>query len=323
MGLDSVTEGVYRLLLTRADLGVLPIAQRLGVGEGEVRDALDRLVDLALLRQSVQNPGTLRAVSPEAGLQLLLQRQQSDLLRRQQEVLESQHAISRMVTEFADLRQGESTPLGERLVGVDAVVARLEEFAATTASSACALIPGALRSEVGVEASIRNDRTASARGVVIRTVFMDSVRNDALTHRYARALTDAGGEVRTVPTLPLRILLLDAKVALVPIDPADTSAGAVVLHGRGAVAALVALFEQTWDTACPFGADRPRDEVGLTRQERELLLLLAQGMTDEAAGKRLNISLRTVRRVMSDLMERLGARSRFEAGLRAGERGWL
>lgn len=46
-------------------------------------------------------------------------------------------------------------------------------------------------------------------------------------------------------------------------------------------------------------------------------------MTDETAGKRLGLSLRTVRRQMAGLMERLDATSRFEAGLKAAQRGWL
>jgi DNA-binding NarL/FixJ family response regulator len=57
--------------------------------------------------------------------------------------------------------------------------------------------------------------------------------------------------------------------------------------------------------------------------ECDLLILLAAGSTDETAAKRLGVSGRTVQRVMAELMERLGAASRFEAGLRAKERGWL
>jgi len=46
-------------------------------------------------------------------------------------------------------------------------------------------------------------------------------------------------------------------------------------------------------------------------------------MTDETAARRLGVSLRTVRRQMAALMERLCATSRFEAGLKAAQRGWL
>jgi DNA-binding NarL/FixJ family response regulator len=63
--------------------------------------------------------------------------------------------------------------------------------------------------------------------------------------------------------------------------------------------------------------------TGLTDMERELLTLLASGLTDEAAGERLGISLRTARRMMADLMARLDASSRFEAGLKAVKCGWL
>ncbi|MDJ0386171.1 hypothetical protein [Streptomyces sp. G-G2] len=46
-------------------------------------------------------------------------------------------------------------------------------------------------------------------------------------------------------------------------------------------------------------------------------------MTDEAAARRLGVSQRSVRRRMSALMERLHASSRFEAGLKAAQQGWL
>lgn len=51
--------------------------------------------------------------------------------------------------------------------------------------------------------------------------------------------------------------------------------------------------------------------------------MLAAGLTDEAAAKRLGVSLRTVRRIMAGLMDRLQASSRFEAGLKAAQKGWL
>ncbi|MFD0381692.1 LuxR C-terminal-related transcriptional regulator [Streptomyces stramineus] len=50
---------------------------------------------------------------------------------------------------------------------------------------------------------------------------------------------------------------------------------------------------------------------------------MAQGHTDESAAKQLHISPRTARRMMASLMDRLGARSRFEAGLKAARLGWL
>jgi len=56
---------------------------------------------------------------------------------------------------------------------------------------------------------------------------------------------------------------------------------------------------------------------------RALLALLAAGLTDEAIARSLGISLRTVQRRIHDLMETLGATTRFQAGMAARERGWV
>ncbi|MCM4081122.1 helix-turn-helix domain-containing protein [Paractinoplanes hotanensis] len=52
-----------------------------------------------------------------------------------------------------------------------------------------------------------------------------------------------------------------------------------------------------------------------------MLGLLATGLTDESVAARLGVSERTVRRTMAAVMARLGARSRFQAGLIAARQG--
>ncbi|MFJ8474036.1 hypothetical protein [Kitasatospora sp. NPDC094011] len=47
-----------------------------------------------------------------------------------------------------------------------------------------------------------------ARGVTMRTVYLDSVRKDRATVQHAEWLTGLGCEVRTAPALPLRMLAL-------------------------------------------------------------------------------------------------------------------
>jgi DNA-binding NarL/FixJ family response regulator len=96
-----------------------------------------------------------------------------------------------------------------------------------------------------------------------------------------------------------------------------------VLTGKGTLTALCALFESTWQSAKPLGQSPQRDAQGLSSQDHAVLDLLAQGHTDESIAKRMGVSPRTARRVANDLMERLGARSRFQAGVRAVQSGWL
>jgi DNA-binding CsgD family transcriptional regulator len=174
-----------------------------------------------------------------------------------------------------------------------------------------------------VEASRPLDLACEERGVRTRDIYLESVRNHPATMAYLRWLSEHNVRVRTVAALPLRMTVFDCKSALIPIDPQDSARGAVLTQSPGMVAALCALFEHTWRIAAPLGEERARDDSGLTGQEREVLNLLVQGHTDDSVARKLGVSVRTGRRITADLMERLGARSRFQAGARTVERGWL
>ncbi|MEU3062881.1 helix-turn-helix transcriptional regulator [Streptomyces subrutilus] len=324
LGLEPDVEAVYRGMITNCSGGVAELSALLGLTEAQVRNGLDKLVDLDLLRPSRDNPGALRLVSPELGLELLLRRQEEELARRQEELARSKATAAQVVSEFADLRPNTEIDGAERLVGMDAIQNRLEALAHGLTRECMAILPGGALSQTSLDASRPLDRRALARGIEMRSVYQDSARNDPSTISYARWLTEEGGQVRTSPLLPPRLLIFDHKVAVVPIDPTNSRLGALCTRAPGIVASLQTLFEQTWDSAIPLGADRPRtSHSGPSDGELELLRLLASGMTDEAAGKRLGVSLRTVRRQMSALMERLNASSRFEAGLKAAQQGWL
>ncbi|MFJ5552382.1 LuxR C-terminal-related transcriptional regulator [Streptomyces sp. NPDC093225] len=326
LGLDRTTEAAYRALLAHPEGSVTQLAEQLGVSESAVRDALDRLVDLRLLRASRDVQGSLRPVSPEHGLEMLLQRQEDELRRRRQELELSKAAAALAIAEYADLRTDVPAAASERLVGLDAIQAKLEVLARELTEECLAVMPGGAQSQASLDASRPLDEAALRRSVSLLTLYQDSARHDPATFAYARWMTEQGGMVRTCPTLPPRMLVFDRTVAVVPIDPADTRRGALCTREPGVVASLVALFEQTWQHAVPLGADRSQGTdagTGLTTAEQELLRLLAAGLTDEVAGRRLGISARSVRRQMAALMERLDASSRFEAGLKAAQRGWL
>lgn len=50
---------------------------------------------------------------------------------------------------------------------------------------------------------------------------------------------------------------------------------------------------------------------------------MSTGLKDEAAARRLSVSLRTYRRYVADIMTRLGVATRFQLGVRAAELGIL
>jgi sugar-specific transcriptional regulator TrmB/DNA-binding CsgD family transcriptional regulator len=321
LGLTKDADTIYRTMLAEPGLSVEGLGDRLGIPEARVRRGLDELVRFSLARESQDLPGRLRAVSPDVGLSAMLLREEADLAERQQRLAERKALVTQRIADYAEV-----ATVGypsERLMGMDAILERLERLGREVRQECLSVMPGGAQSEASLNASRPLDSAALERGVCVLTLYQDSVRNDPATFGYARWLTDLGGQVRTAPLLPPRMLIFDRMTAVVPVDPGNTRLGALCTSEPAIVASLVMIYEQAWDMAVPLGAATEPHESGLTALERELLKLLATGMTDEAAGHRLSLSARTVRRQMAGLMERLGASSRFEAGLRAAQRGWL
>ncbi|MGC0422787.1 helix-turn-helix domain-containing protein [Embleya sp. AB8] len=322
LGLDADCEHIYRSMLVAPEEGVTDLARRTGMSEPQVRAALDRLSELALLRPWHERPGQLRAISPDLGMEVLLARQQAELASQQQRVAESRAAAAQLIAQYADLRPADRTPDVEQLLGLDRIRDRIAELTREIDAEVMSFSPDGAQTMENMEASKPLDAEVLARGVRMRSLYLDSVRNSPPSIAYANWLAGQGGQVRTVPSLPVRMIIIDRRVALVPVDGDDTARGALVLHGHGTITALCALFETLWTTATPLGEVQVRDVRGLTAQEAEALRLLGKGLTDEAIAKRLGVSPRTARRIAADLMELLGARSRFQAGVYAAQRGW-
>ncbi|MGJ6962065.1 LuxR C-terminal-related transcriptional regulator [Streptosporangium sp. G11] len=323
LGIGSAEETVYRTILENPSHGVTELSLELGWPVHRIRATLDELAKLSLLRPSWEEPDVLRLVRPEVGLAALLAREEAALLAKQQEIERSRTAVAQMIAAYGDQHPARSGDGSETLAGIDTIRGRIEELVSECRQELLGFESKSAQTPENIAASRPLDEALLDRGVAIRIIYPDSVRNDQATTGYATWLTGNGGQVRTTPGLPLRMLIFDRRAALLPTDPANSGDGAVLLRGAGVVAALIALFEQTWGAASPLGGERRRDEKGLSGQEREVLRLLSTGLTDEAVARRLDVSVRTLRRVTAELMERLEARSRFQAGYLAAARGWL
>ncbi|MFJ9692630.1 LuxR C-terminal-related transcriptional regulator [Kitasatospora sp. NPDC101183] len=322
LGLDATSESVYRAMLAHPREGVAGLTERLGLSEEDVRRSLDLLSELALVRPSYERAGELRAVSPEAGMELLMARQQAELAAQQLRIEASRAAAAQLIADFADAGRSASGPGVDQLTGLDEIRDRISVLARDLRSELMTFAPGGGHRPETLDASKRDDEELLGRGVRMRSLFLDSVRNSQYTVSYATWLGELGGEVRTAAELPTRMMIFDRATAVIPVNSEDSAASAVVLTGQGTLTALCALFENVWSGAQPLGG-AVRDKSGLSPQEAAVVRLLAQGLTDDAIAKRLAVSPRTARRLATDLMERLEVRSRFEFGVRAVQQGWL
>lgn len=323
LGLSETSELVYLALLDCTGGDCHHLADHLDLTEREVCDALDELTRMALLQAGGNNRHQPRLVDPEVGMAALIARQQAEIARRQQKIEESKLALAWVLSQHSESRTKSAEPGVEHLIGPAAIRRRLRETAASCEWEACSFMPGGAEFEESLPVDQFLDSGAIDRGVRLRTIYLDSIRNHPSAIEYAHRLSELGSEVRTAPSLPLRMFIVDRRIALVQVNTDDDDESAVVVSIGGVASALYTLFESVWRTSAPLGLPRPRDADGLTGQGREALKLLGKGCTDEMIARRLGVSVRTARRVASELLARLDARSRFQAGARAVARGWV
>ncbi|MDQ0363748.1 helix-turn-helix transcriptional regulator [Catenuloplanes indicus] len=153
------------------------------------------------------------------------------------------------------------------------------------------------------------------RGVRMRVLGLPPADRDL--HVDAALFGHARFGYREAAEMPLKLFVVDRRVALFPADPADFDRGYLEISQPGMVRALVMLFEQHWATATdPRESGLP--EVVLTDRERELVTLLAQGHTDASAAARMRVSTRLITKIMRELMDRFGVENRFQLGLALG-----
>lgn len=226
---------------------------RLIPAEGDVNEDghLRELVDIGLLVPDVEDPGTLIAVDPKllsAGLSAAWQRRALELLSR---------AVA-LPADFQELSQaygqvGRGSEAGgpvEHLHGKTEINQRLAELMESSAKEVLSAQPGGGARSFPTAAAIALDVGMLRRGVSRRTIYQPSTRYSAPTREYVAAMTEAGGEVRTLAEPFTRMIVVDRATAIIPIS-GDTERAAFI-RDEAVIGFFVSLFESCWERAIPF-----------------------------------------------------------------------
>jgi DNA-binding CsgD family transcriptional regulator len=321
--LSPSMDTVLRALVANPDWDIADLSAHLNMAVEEVREELSRLAHLSLAQHDPSDPGHWRAVNPLLSIKSLLTRQENELAAQLRRIGRSRATLVDLMTQYGSGVGSDHSFGVERLEGLAEVRLRLTQLADSAKIEVLAFAPGGPQPAHVLESSRPLDAATLGRGVAMKTIYMDSIRNNAASAAYSRWLTELGGEVRTVASLPLRMVIADASVAVVPLVPENPSAGAVVVHIPGVVAALHSMFTRVWHSAVPLGAPDLSHENGLTSTEMEVIKLLTHGGTDEGLARKLGVSVRTVRRIIADLMTKYDVKTRFQLGKLVGEKGLL
>ncbi|WP_280726342.1 LuxR C-terminal-related transcriptional regulator [Kitasatospora sp. MAA4] len=305
LGLAADEELIYLHLLGTTAGTAQQLGTALGLG---IERALAALAALAV-HGLVERPGTdgllWSAAAPDVALEELL-------LRREVELRRTRGRINELMRTYRRSRPGsEAGELVEIISGRESVAElwRSLQLGVRTQLRVMDKPPYIRRSDPELEFSML------ARGVRLKTVYESRVLREPSRLAEIYPVMEAGELARVLPELPLKLALVDDRWALLPVSSGTELESVLLVRPSSLLDALAGLFELYWSRAmrmpAPESAELPQD------RHRQLLALLAAGLTDESIARQMGVSTRTVQRWVRELMDRFGARTRFQAGIQA------
>jgi predicted DNA-binding transcriptional regulator len=318
VGIDDDTRLVYRYVLAQGTVRVGDVAQDVPLRGTDAAGMLARLRAAGLINRASGGDGEYTAVDPRVALRALTDRTAAQLDR-----------IRATIPDLADLFEHTADAVGSgpgvHVLDDPALIGdwytRLEHEV-TGEFMAFDRPPYVLAGENPVEPLVLE------RGVLWRAVYAAEVLDRPGAWAEMRYAAAAGERARIARTLPTKLAIADRRTALVSSTLDAHRPTAIVVEGGPLVDLLCAAFEAVWADSVEIPATDSLDDAvpperGPGKDDRALLALLGSGAKDEAIARELGLSERTLRRRSADLLRRLGAANRFQAGVQAVRRGWI
>ncbi|HEY0449699.1 winged helix-turn-helix transcriptional regulator [Actinophytocola sp.] len=309
LGITEFVEVVYRALLATPGLTTAELANQLGRSERATRRAVAELEELGLASRLPGRPVRLTPARPDTAIDLLV-------ARRRTELDTLQHNARALAAQMTPHRQPDE--LLEILVGQQAVAARFTQLVLGCERELLVFDRPPYATDVP---AAEGDLTARLQErIEVRGLYAPESLEYPGALEAARRAVESGEQSRMHPRVPMKLAIADRQVALLPLVLEDMVASALVIRPCALLDALVALFELLWEQGSPL---LPEQSGGATPSDPGLLAMLAAGAKDESIARQLGVSSRTVTRRVGELLDELGARTRFQAGVLAQRRGWL
>ncbi|WP_042381839.1 helix-turn-helix domain-containing protein [Streptacidiphilus melanogenes] len=272
--------------------------------------------------------GVWRATAPDVALEALVRGREAELVRLRGRVEELMRGY----------RHGQRAARPEELIEV---VSGREAIAACWRS-----LQSGARGSVRIldkaphilVSTPQDEAVVLRRGVRVEVIYEHETVRDAQQLTAIRDCMAIGEQSRMLPTLPFKLALVDDRWALLPAGTGTALDSALVVRRCSLLDALSRLFTLCWSQAMRIPRAQTEPEQGPDagpatepgggspstaapaeplRRRREVLTLLATGMTDESIARTMGVSTRTVQRLVREFMDSCGARTRFQAGVHA------
>ncbi|GAA0234478.1 LuxR family transcriptional regulator [Saccharothrix mutabilis subsp. mutabilis] len=280
------------------------------VEEAQTRpEVLEDLHRLGVVRRVAAD--VWQAVPPDLAVEMLIAAREDGHRRARAEAAPLMDAYLRNRAE-----QHHDTAMVEVVNGADAVRDLWQALLAGARSEVCVLDQPPYISPVEEHVALEID--TRRRQVQWRVIYdRSSVELPGRLGEIAQ-LVASGERARVTPTLPFKLAVVDARVAVLPVAVRGVVDQVLLIRPSPLLDVLTSMFDLYWDNSIPFNPGASAAEV-----DTQLLALLAAGLTDESIARHLGLGPRTVQRRVRQLMDRCGAQTRFQAGVQAMRRGWL
>ena len=323
LGLSSTEECVYDTLVTGSAMTVSELTRQMGVPRARVARAVPTLTAKGLVTRLPGRAARFSAVDPSLAVGALAQNQEQALAQARDRMRE-------LASLFGSHRDGTHPAEQVEIIdGTDNVWKTYVRLQHTAAELIRVFdVPPYLESHADRENP--DERAALSKGVTARCVYSRSAVLFPGRHTHIQAAIRSGEQARVAAALPMKMMICDGRLALIPVTPVAAAgpSAAYVIYPSSLLDALAALFEAYWDRAVPLNLAATRapemlEGPRLTAADHRILVLLAAGATDDAIGRATGCSMRTVQRRIRELMQLVGAQTRFQLGMAATHRGWL
>lgn len=315
LGASDAEDEIYRFLATAVSMTDDEIRERSGMPIDRIRETLASLEERGLVASTDDDPIRYVAASPGAV--------EAMIANQLRELREAQGTLDRLASRYraAHLAR-ESAPAFEIVRGREALRQRSMQMLHSARIEVLNMIKPpiiAIRPQDGV---VPSDGTSG------RLIFeTEALEPPGALEAIEQGLR-ANDEVRVHTKLPVKMLIVDGSLALIPLAQQDTTPVGVLVHESVLLDSLIALFDYVWATSARLHVDsvnsRPPDGSSpLSGEDRRLLSLLLAGLTDEAIASHLHVSVRTVQRKVHNLMEAASVRTRMQLAWEAARQGWM
>lgn len=314
LGIPLVEERIYRMLLHRDGARLAEISAGLRMTARNVQRSLASLEKNGFVTHSPEQVQRYFAAPPDLAIEALMVRRQNKARSAIAELRES-------------AKTTESARREERIVEILSREAAAQVFSQIIQSAEHDIL-GLERPPVLVSANDQPDEVQLrllAKGVRFRSITDTSMLNAPGTLNRLRIATQAGEQYRVYPSLPFKLVVVDHRIGIIPLNLARPDGPALLVRSSSLLDALCEMFEMLWRSSVPFSLDGAGATGGAVPVQRAvgyidvLLPMLVSGLNDKTIELELGVSQRTLTRRIVELMKRLGATTRFQAGWLAAQ----